>query len=105
MKYKPRVPTVKYHASDMKEGRLPQEALDIIEQTDAVLIAARHLAKTSREINDMDVNHRGGNPGFVRVESDGRTLVLPDYSGNLFYTTLGNIESDRMTSLFIILTN
>jgi hypothetical protein len=34
--------------------------------------------------------------GFVRVEEDGRTLVLPDYSGNLFYQTLGSIESDRM---------
>jgi hypothetical protein len=34
--------------------------------------------------------------GFVRVEEDGQTLVLPDYSGNLFYQTLGSIESDRM---------
>jgi len=36
--------------------------------------------------------------GFIRVEEDGRTLVLPDYSGNLFYTTLGAIESDRISS-------
>jgi hypothetical protein len=34
--------------------------------------------------------------GFVRVEEDRRTLILPDYSGNLFYQTLGSIESDRM---------
>lgn len=35
--------------------------------------------------------------GFIRVEEDGRTIVLPDYSGNLFYSTLGSIESDRIT--------
>jgi uncharacterized protein len=37
--------------------------------------------------------------GFIRVEEDGRTLILPDYSGNLFYSTLGAIESDRISSL------
>ena len=29
------------------------------------------------------------------MEEDGRTLILPDYSGNRFYSTLGSIESDR----------
>jgi uncharacterized protein len=33
------------------------------------------------------------------VEEDGRTVILPDYSGNLFYSTLGSIESDRKSSL------
>jgi uncharacterized protein len=33
------------------------------------------------------------------VEADGRSLILPDYSGNLFYTTLGDIESDGLCGL------
>lgn len=37
----------------------------------------------------VDVSHRGGNPGFVRVDDDG-TLMIPDFSGNLFFCTLGN---------------
>jgi uncharacterized protein len=92
----------------MTSGSLPREALEIIEQCDTAFLAARHLAAASGEKDDMDVNHRGGKPGnsfskvtsnytgFIRVEEDGRTIVLPDYSGNLFYSTLGSIESDRI---------
>ena len=38
----------------------------------------------------VDVSHRGGRRGFVRVGADG-TLTIPDFSGNLFFMTLGNI--------------
>jgi predicted pyridoxine 5'-phosphate oxidase superfamily flavin-nucleotide-binding protein len=38
----------------------------------------------------VDVSHRGGMPGFVQVAGDG-TLTIPDYSGNRFFSTLGNI--------------
>ena len=43
----------------------------------------------------MSTNHRGGSPGFVRVMSnggDGATLAYPEYSGNRFYQTLGNLQ-------------
>ena len=36
----------------------------------------------------MDVSHRGGNPGFVRIE--GNVLTIPDFAGNLHFNTLGN---------------
>jgi uncharacterized protein len=41
----------------------------------------------------VDVSHRGGKPGFVRVtEQDGRTvLTSPDFSGNFYFNTLGNL--------------
>ncbi|MFC0577526.1 2Fe-2S iron-sulfur cluster-binding protein [Paraburkholderia solisilvae] len=39
---------------------------------------------------EVDVSHRGGNTGFVRVGADG-TLTIPDFAGNLFFATLGNI--------------
>ena len=39
-----------------------------------------------------DVSHRGGSPGFVRVDRD--TLVWPDYTGNSMYLTLGNLTFD-----------
>lgn len=38
----------------------------------------------------VDASHRGGLPGFVGV-ADGRTLSVPDYSGNLYFNTLGNL--------------
>jgi predicted pyridoxine 5'-phosphate oxidase superfamily flavin-nucleotide-binding protein len=48
-----------------------------------------------------DASHRGGTPGFVRVESD-RRIVLPDYPGNAMFNTLGNLhEYPRAGLLFI----
>jgi len=47
-----------------------------------------------------DASHRGGLPGFVRVESVNR-LVFPDYRGNRMFNTLGNLElSPRAGLLF-----
>ncbi|AYG63817.1 FAD-binding oxidoreductase (plasmid) [Rhizobium jaguaris] len=37
----------------------------------------------------VDVSHRGGKAGFVRIGSDG-VLTVPDFAGNLFFNTLGN---------------
>jgi predicted pyridoxine 5'-phosphate oxidase superfamily flavin-nucleotide-binding protein len=37
----------------------------------------------------VDVSHRGGKPGFVAIEADG-SMMIPDFSGNLFFSTLGN---------------
>jgi uncharacterized protein len=37
-----------------------------------------------------DISHRGGPPGFVKLEQDD-TLTIPDYAGNFFFNTLGNI--------------
>ncbi|MBB3610798.1 pyridoxamine 5'-phosphate oxidase family protein [Rhizobium sp. BK602] len=37
----------------------------------------------------VDVSHRGGRAGFVRIGDDG-VLTIPDFAGNLFFNTLGN---------------
>jgi uncharacterized protein len=37
-----------------------------------------------------DVSHRGGQAGFVELGAQG-TLTIPDYAGNLFFNTLGNM--------------
>jgi ferredoxin-NADP reductase len=49
------------------------------------------------------MNARGGLPGFLRVSpSDGRTIVLPDYSGNRFVSSLGNIEATGLVGFTIV---
>jgi len=48
----------------------------------------------------VDVSHRGGKPGFVRVDPDG-TLTIPDFSGNLFFNTLGNIWLNGRAGLVV----
>ena len=42
------------------------------------------------ERRTVDVSHRGGKPGFVRVGDDG-TLTIPDFVGNFLFNTLGNL--------------
>ncbi|MBN9671233.1 pyridoxamine 5'-phosphate oxidase family protein [Roseibium aggregatum] len=49
----------------------------------------------------MDVSHRGGEPGFVEVVTP-REIRFPDFAGNRFYNTLGNILLDPRAGLLFI---
>lgn len=46
----------------------------------------------------VDVSHRGGKPGFVRIDENGR-LTIPDFAGNLHYNTLGNFTVNPRAGL------
>ena len=48
----------------------------------------------------VDVSHRGGRAGFVRVE--GNRLTIPDYAGNLFFNTLGNLQANSIAGLLFV---
>ncbi|MFJ3928324.1 pyridoxamine 5'-phosphate oxidase family protein [Streptomyces sp. NPDC090022] len=48
-----------------------------------------------------DSSHRGGDPGFVTVAGP-RKLVWPDYFGNSFYMTLGNLQLDAGCGLLFL---
>jgi uncharacterized protein len=53
------------------------------------------------ERRQVDVSHRGGKAGFVRIAEDG-TLTVPDFNGNLFFSTLGNIVLNGKAGLVFI---
>ncbi|OCW27631.1 flavin-nucleotide-binding protein [Pseudomonas aylmerensis] len=48
----------------------------------------------------VDVSHRGGYRGFVHVE--GNRLTIPDFAGNLFFNTLGNLHVNPVAGLLFI---
>ncbi|MDY7093512.1 MAG: pyridoxamine 5'-phosphate oxidase family protein [Acidobacteriota bacterium] len=54
-----------------------------IEAADTFFLATAHPEAGA------DASHRGGEPGFVRV--DGTRLSFPDYRGNFLFQSLGNI--------------
>lgn len=54
---------------------------------------------TTHPQRGTDVSHRGGSPGFVRV--DGDRLWWPDYPGNNLFNSLGNLQSDPHAALYI----
>ncbi|GJJ77636.1 uncharacterized protein EMPS_09995 [Entomortierella parvispora] len=73
----------------------------IIRQADCVFISSRHIDESLPDLTSgMDCNHRGGNPGFIHL--DGRTILFPDYSGNRFFNTLGNIAEDERVGLLFL---
>lgn len=77
---------------------LPPSAVSLTETADLFFISS------SNHDSDMDTNHRGGPPGFVRIlsnDEDGLTLVYPEYSGNRLYQTLGNLRTTPRAGLVI----
>lgn len=78
---------------------LPVEWHKFIQQTDSFYIASRVSAITDERNSGLDASHRGGKPGFLKI--DGNTLTFPDFSGNNFFNTIGNIQSDPRVGLFI----
>ncbi|RXT48068.1 pyridoxamine 5'-phosphate oxidase [Bosea sp. Tri-44] len=48
----------------------------------------------------LDMSHRGGRPGFVRIE--GGRLTVADFAGNSYFNTFGNLLREPATSLLFI---
>jgi len=96
------------HTSNCPEvsARLPDHLIDFVHASDTVFIGSSYEAneqERQKYPSHVGMNHRGGRPGFVRVErTDGRTLVLPDYSGNRLLSSLGNIEVTSLASLTFV---
>lgn len=73
---------------------LSARAAALVTRADTFFIAtASPAARGDDPVEGVDVSHRGGKPGFVRVdEGDGSTvLTWPDFRGNSFFNTLGNL--------------
>ena len=62
----------------------------LIERADTLFIATAYRDGQDVASQGADVSHRGGKPGFVRVDDD-RTFTFPDFSGNNHFNTVGNI--------------
>lgn len=82
---------------------LDARARSIIEQADTFFIATAHpqanVAPTAA--HGADVSHRGGAPGFVRVDH-ATSLTAPDFIGNFFFNTLGNLALNPRAGLLFI---
>jgi ferredoxin-NADP reductase/predicted pyridoxine 5'-phosphate oxidase superfamily flavin-nucleotide-binding protein len=75
-------------------GALTPDAKALVHRCDTLFITSVHKATLS-----MDTNHRGGPAGFCRVTESGAQIVLPDFSGNRIFSSLGNIVSDGVAGL------
>ncbi len=71
-----------------------------IAAADTLFIGSGHPAATG-QARGYDASHRGGAPGFVRVDGP-RRLLIPDYPGNNFFNTIGNLIADPRVGLLFV---
>ena len=81
--------------------RLDDRARQIIRGADTFFVASYYDAGAGAGARQVDVSHRGGKPGFVRLDDDG-VLTVPDFAGNMFFNTLGNLLLNPRAGLVFI---
>ncbi|ABI90965.1 2Fe-2S iron-sulfur cluster binding domain protein [Burkholderia ambifaria AMMD] len=81
--------------------RLSDADRALLAQADTFFVASANTSADAGAARGADVSHRGGMPGFVRVD-DACTLTTPDFSGNRFFNTLGNLQHDPRAGLLFI---
>lgn len=70
-------------------NKLDDNAIKLINNSDTFFVASFINHEENAENSGADVSHRGGKPGFIRID-DAQTLTIPDYLGNFHFNTLGN---------------
>lgn len=79
---------------------LPDAARTLVCQADTFFIAS--AADAGRGVpHGADVSHRGGRPRFVGIDAQG-AMVWPDFQGNNFFNTIGNLIADPRAGLLFI---
>jgi predicted pyridoxine 5'-phosphate oxidase superfamily flavin-nucleotide-binding protein len=76
--------------------RLTEDQRAFLRRSDTAFIASAHSERGA------DASHRGGRPGFLEVDDAGRRIVLPDYTGNRMFQTLGNLTCDPRIGMLIV---
>ncbi len=78
---------------------LDDTARKLVAAADTFFVASRSRPDVGAE-GGLDMSHRGGRPGFVGAH--GNTLAIPDFRGNRFYNTLGNLLGDPRAGLLFV---
>jgi uncharacterized protein len=74
-------------------------ARDMIATADTFFVASSSGGGAG-VMGGVDISHRGGRPGFVGV--DGDALVIPDFHGNHYFNTFGNLLLNPRAALLFV---
>ena len=76
---------------DIVTGTVLDDATrDIVRSADTFFIASYVKDGSGAPYEGVDISHRGGQPGFVTVDSPTQ-ITVPDYKGNYLFNTIGNL--------------
>lgn len=90
-----------HHKPTLSISELSTEITDLIKKADTFFIATAYQAETAGAASGIDVSHRGGNPGFIKITGNKR-LTIPDFAGNNHFNTLGNLLLNPRAGLLFI---
>ncbi len=80
---------------------LDAEARALIAASDTCFVASFAATEGPEASRGVDISHRGGRAGFIGVDRDG-AIVVPDYPGNLYFNTLGNLMANPRAGLLFV---
>ncbi|MCO4319495.1 pyridoxamine 5'-phosphate oxidase family protein [Phyllobacterium sp. 21LDTY02-6] len=92
-------PDAPYAGTTELMSELDRPARELVGRADTFFVASYVDRKDGAR--QVDVSHRGGRPGFIRLEEDG-SLAIPEFTGNRFYNTLGNILANGRAGLVFV---
>eukprot|EP00271_Cylindrocystis_brebissonii_P014324 TRINITY_DN35641_c0_g1_i1.p1 TRINITY_DN35641_c0_g1~~TRINITY_DN35641_c0_g1_i1.p1 ORF type:complete len:729 (+),score=95.22 TRINITY_DN35641_c0_g1_i1:257-2188(+) len=104
LEYVQRTPETVFNNFETKDPVvLTKEEIDLVHRASTVFVATCHIVPNDPLASAVGLNHRGGPVGYSRVlqTPDQSYLILPDFSGNRFYSSLGNVQTDGLAGVVI----
>ena len=85
----------------VRYSKLDDAAVRMLRSADTFFIASAYPTEEGDvRSHGVDVSHRGGEPGFIEVENG--VLKIPDYVGNSYFNTLGNLALNPKAGLLMV---
>ena len=86
-----------------RQHSLTEATARLISNADTFFLATAHpeAVRGGSRAQGVDISHRGGRPGFVRLDGQGN-LTVPDFVGNFFFNTLGNLAAHPFAGLLFM---
>ncbi len=81
-------------------AELLPDAVRLIAACETMFVASASGGTAQVEAQGLDISHRGGEAGFLRL--DGNVLTVPDYPGNRYFNTLGNLLLEPRAALVMV---
>src|SRR5260370_41242768 len=83
--------------------RVLRKEIDHVDGVGRAFIAASpFLILATGSSQGLDCSPKGAKPGFVQIEDDGRTLLIPDRRGNNRIDSLKNLVEDPRLGLIVL---
>lgn len=81
-------------------AELPPDAVRLVAACQTMFVASASGKAAPAQARGLDISHRGGEIGFLRL--GGNVLTVPDYPGNRYFNTLGNLLLEPRAALVMV---